>query len=103
MDHSYLGAIKSPTCMIPFICLICPKIPSDQWHFIYPQTLIAFDLIEPFTINAWHAGYKELIHHLFLYTFVSSVLGGCEHDMPCWKLMGSVRRTDNLVRKILFG
>ena len=89
--------------MIPFICLICPKILSDQWHFIYPQTLIAFDLIEPFTINAWHAGYKQLTHNLFLYTFVSSAPGGCEHDMPYWKLIGSVRRTDNLVRKIPLG
>ena len=55
MDNSYSGAIKSPTCMIPLSCLIRPKIPSDQWHFIYPKISIAFGLIEPFSTNPWHA------------------------------------------------
>ena len=51
--------------MIPLLCVICPKIPSDQWHFVFPKILIAFDLIESFSINAWHAGYEQVIHNLF--------------------------------------
>lgn len=47
------------------LCLICPKIPSDQWHFIYPQTLIAVGVIGPFSINAQHARYKLVLQNLF--------------------------------------
>ena len=54
MDHSDSGAIKSPTCMIPLLCAVCPKIPSDQW--LSTQFSLLFDLIELFSIITGHAG-----------------------------------------------
>ena len=50
--------------MIPLLCAICPKIPSDQW--LSTQFQLLFDLIEPFGIITVHAGYKEAILNLLL-------------------------------------
>ena len=48
----------------------CPKKLSDQWHFKIHQYLITFCLIEPFKINAWHAGYKQEIIYNPFYTLL---------------------------------